>query len=56
MRAAVVLAQQHVLDGLTGASHVHGVGQVRPERKRVCVCVGVCVGVCVCLCVRRHVC
>mmetsp|Transcript_16062 Transcript_16062/g.39988 ORF Transcript_16062/g.39988 Transcript_16062/m.39988 type:complete len:408 (+) Transcript_16062:224-1447(+) len=35
VRAAVVLADDHVLDGLTGARHVHGVGQVRPAQARV---------------------
>jgi len=35
VRAAVVLADDHVLDGLAGARHVHGVGQVRPRDARV---------------------
>ncbi len=31
----VVLADDHVLDGLTWAGHVHGVGQVRPAQAGV---------------------
>eukprot|EP00967_Tisochrysis_lutea_P119409 scaffold194843_cov17-Tisochrysis_lutea.AAC.3 len=27
----IVLADDHVLDGFAGASHVHGVGQLLPE-------------------------
>lgn len=33
--APVVAADDHVLDGLTGASHVHGVRQVRPAELRI---------------------
>ena len=35
MRAPVVLPDRHVLDGLAGARHVHGVGQVGPPQPGV---------------------
>ena len=35
MRRTVVLADDHVLDGLARAGHVHGVGQVGPAQARV---------------------
>ena len=35
VRAAIVLPDDHVLDGLTRTRHVHGVGQVGPEGARI---------------------